>query len=235
MFRRFNPPPKTASTSRSPVPTKVAEILSKSQYKLRQQISAASGSGQPSAVQSDSDSSGDEGLVNPNEIDFNSAFFDVKAKDPSEQQQIENGAPVFDCNAGMNLSDSSDEDNDNIAEVPAKSSKNAAKTKSIVNQINKKSSNEMHDFSSLQDFAKNLEMAKAQLEKLKHKGTTASKANTDESDVTRLLSLGEGATISATPSRKRKRKDGRHSDESDWENVSGKKQKSILSYFIKKS
>lgn len=208
----------------------MAEILSNSQYKRRQQISSASN---PRAVLSDSDSSDGEGLVNPNDIDFNSEFFDVKAKDTAEQQPVENGAPVFDCNAGMNLSDSSDEDNADFDEVPAETSTSSAKTKSLVNQINKKSSNEMHDFSSLQDFAKNLETAKAHLEKLKQKEKGTSKANTDESDVTRLLSLGEGATTSGTPSRKRKQKDG-HSDESDWENVSGKKQKSILSYFIRK-
>lgn len=218
LFRRYNPPPK--AVPRSPVPAKVADILSNSEFKQRKQMASTSGSEQASAVQSDSESS-DDGLVNPNEIDFNSEFFDVKTKDQGNQQQ--NNAPVFDCNAGMNLSDTSDDDNEEFDEVAPQTTDDSIKKPSIVDKINKKSSNEMHDFSSLQNFAKNLESAKAHLIKLKEKETSTSK--TDESDITKLLSLGEGAPVSKTPSRKRKHKDGKQSDDSDWENVSGKKKK----------
>lgn len=227
LFRRYNPPPQTGH--RSPVPAKVNDILSSSQYAQRKQMpstsTSTSGSAQASAVQSDSGSSDDEGLVNPNEIDFNSEFFNVKANKVSNQQ--EERAPTFDCNAGMHLSDSSEEDGDDFAEVAPTTNDDSPKKPSIVDKINKKSSSEVHDFSSLESFAKNLEAAKAHLAKLKEK--EANTSNTDESDITKLLSLGEGgATVSAPSSRKRKHKDDKqHSDDSDWENVSGKKQRVI--------
>lgn len=230
LFRRYNPPPKNGP--KSPVPAKVAEILSGSQYKKRHQMpstsTSTSGSAQASVMQSDSESSEDEGLVNPNEIDFNSEFFDVKAnKQENQQQQQQDSAPVFDCNAGMNLTDSSDEDDDKeFSEVAAETNDEPVKKPSIVDRINKKSSKEVHDFSSLHTFAKNLESAKAQLAMLKEKEASTSKANTDESDITKLLSLGEGMASISTPSRKRKNKvDKHHSDDSEWENVSGKKQR----------
>lgn len=216
LFRRYNPPPKTVN--KSPVPSKVADILSNSQYKERKpKMSTAD---KKAAVFSDSDSSDDDGLVNPSQLDFNSEFFDLKAT-VNRDNQSEPSAPVFDCNAGMNLSDSSDDENEEFDEVTA----NTPKKSSIINKINSKSSNEMHDFSSLQNFAKNLESAKAQLEKLKNKEVNAStsKSAADESDITKLLSLGEGATTSSPSGRKRKHKEGQHSDDSEWENVSGKK------------
>lgn len=231
LFRRYNPPPKTVS--RSPVPAKVADILSNSQYKARSQLEKKPATS-VRAVFSDSESSADEGLVNPNELDFNSEFFDVKAI-KSRTNEPSSSEPVFDCNAGMKLSDSDDDDDDDdFAEVANESNDNetSKKTSSIINQINSKSGNQMHDFSSLQNFAQNLESAKAQLAKLKQKDASGSAANAgDESDITKLLSMGEGsiavsATTSTTPStsqRKRKHKDGQHSDDSEWENVSGKK------------
>lgn len=221
LFRRYNPPPK--SVSKSPVPSKVADILSNSQFKQRKQMASTSGSEQASAVQSDSGSSDEDGLVNPNEIDFKT--IDVKAKQSNNQEQQRNNVPVFDCNAGMNLSDSSDEDSDEFTEVSPESNEEPNKKPSIVDKINKVSSHEMHDFSSLQDFAKNLESAKAHLEKLKENEANTSK--TDKIDIKKLLSLGEGASAKTlnTPNRKRRHKDEQQSDDSDWENVSGKKQK----------
>lgn len=180
------------------------------------------------AVFSDSDSSDDDGLVNPNELDFNSEFFDVK-KFPNRSNEQESSAPTFDCNAGMKLSDSSDDD-DEFTEVSTDAAATAANTgtpkkPSIINQINSISGDQMHDFSSLQNFAKNLESAKAHMEKLNAKEANAStsKASVDESDITKLLSMGEGTAKSSGTNRKRKHKDGQHSDDSEWENVSGKK------------
>lgn len=164
-----------------------------------------------SAILSDSESS-DDGLVNPDDIDLNSDFFAVKKTSNGNQQPC---APTFDCNAGMQLSDSSDDDE--LREVPDDSA--ATKKPSVVDRINKKSSKEMHDFSSLQSFAKNLESAKAHLALLKEKEAKSGKNQADESDITKLLSLGEGVALTSISSRKRKH--GRHSDDSDWENVSG--------------
>lgn len=229
LFRRYNPPPKTIS--KSPIPAKVNDILSNSQYKSNKSLThppkdkAASAR----AVFSDSESSDDDGMVDPNELDFSSEFFDVKKTANRSNELESNSVPAFDCNAGVKLSDSSDDDDDDgFTEVATGAADTATPKKpSIIDQINSKSGHEMHDFSSLQSFAKNLESAKAQMEKLKAKEAHAStsKANADESDITKLLSMGEGTStaITSASSRKRKHKDGQHSDDSDWENVSGKK------------
>lgn len=185
---------------------------------------------QESATQSDSESSDDAGLVNPNEFNFNSDFFNVNANKQQSNEQQQNNEPAFDCNAGLNLSDSSD--NDELDEIPSETNKDADEKPSIIDQINKKSSNEMHDFSNLQTFAKNLESAKAQLEKLKDKELNTSMANTNETDITKLLSLGEGPS---TSSRKRKHDAGQHSDDSEWENVSGRKKcHNLITNYMKK-
>lgn len=185
---------------------------------------------------SDSGSSDEDGLVDPNKIDLNSTFFTTK---PIVQQEASE-APNFDCNAGMNLSDSSDnEDNDekneNNYSADVDDSGEKKKTSSIINDINKQSSSEVHDFSHLQQFNKNLESAKEQLTKLKEKEASTSKA-ADESDITKLLSLGEGTNSSHTTlsqsNRKHKssQRNAQNSDDSDWENVSGKRRK-ITNYF----
>lgn len=194
LFRKHNPSSKIVSEST--VPSKVADILSSSHFKPSKQMRKTT------ETQSDSESSDDDGLINPNEIDLNSDFFNFETN--NQQNPVKNSAPVFDCNAGMNLSDSSD--NEQLS--------------SIVHKINKKSSSEIHDFSSLQNFAKNLETAKAYLENLNCEKLKKSEANADESDINKLLSLGEGTS---TNNRKRKLKVRQHSDDSDWENVSGKK------------
>lgn len=228
LFRRYNPPPKTVS--KSPIPAKVADILSNSQYKSDKPLMhpPKDKASSARAVFSDSDSSDDDGLVNPNELDFSSEFFDVKKVANRSNELESNSAPTFDCNAGVKLSDSSDDDDNEFTEVAKDAADTASPKKpSIINQINSKSGHEMHDFSSLHSFAKNLESAKAQMEKLKAKDAHAStsKANADESDITKLLSMGEGTAAATTSAsnRKRKHKDGQHSDDSDWENVSGKK------------
>lgn len=234
LFRRYNPPPKTVS--KSPIPSKVNDILSNSQYKAnKSQINPSknmASSSARNAVFSDSGSSDDDGLVNPNELDFSSKFFDVKNVANQSNEEESNAAPAFDCNAGMKLSDSSDDDDGNeFAEVGAEAEKtDTPKKASIINQINSKSGNQMHDFSSLHSFAKNLESAKAQMEKLKAKDANASTSKADETDITKLLSMGEGTATSSGPSRKRKHKDGQHSDDSEWENVSGKKRAKHLTY-----
>lgn len=174
------------------------------------------------AVFSDSDSSDDDGLVNPNELDFSSEFFDVK-KVTNRSNEQESSAPTFDCNAGVKLSDSSDNDDDDNEFTEVATDAGTPKKPSIIDQINSKSGNQMHDFSSLHSFAKNLESAKAQMAKLKSKEANASTSKADESDITKLLSMGEGTATSSGTNRKRKHKDGQHSDDSDWENVSGKK------------
>lgn len=248
LVRRVNPPPKSTG---SPVPVKVANILSNLQYVKRKQMAPSQSRSSQSLVEtqnsncndkksdSESESSGDEGLVRPSEIDFDSDMF----KAPSKQAAITSSeAPSFDCNAGMKLSDSSDDDDENEEnDFVAASTSDRAETKGrnvLIDKINKKSSGEVHDFSNLEQFAKNLESAKAHLQKMKDKETNAAKSGgaTIESDVAKLLSMGEQNSVAIAAvagSRKRKHKDERPSDDSDWENVSGKKQRLMTDFLIR--
>lgn len=138
--------------------------------------------------------------------------------------------------AGTRLSDSSDDEQDSVAHKK----KAHAKTGSITARINEQSSAEVRDFSDFHAFHNNLESAKAHLKKLcdEEKSTipSSTKKNksssaADETDVTKLLSLGEGGsgtTTDSKSSRKRKKPINPDTDDSDWENVSGKKKKWIL-------
>lgn len=182
-------------------------------------MSSANAAGATSTAQSDSESSEDEGLVKPSQLDLNSEFFDVKCNQP---KQTPSEAPVFDCNAGVRLSDSSESDDDEFCPVESETKVESTNKPSIVDQINKKSSSEVHDFSSLQNFAKNLESAKAHLEKLTKNETKAATVNADESDINKLLSMGESSTTISAPNGKRKQREDDQSD-SDWENVTGKR------------
>lgn len=246
--RHFNPRPKSTG---SPVPVKVANILSNLQYVKRKQM-APSQSNHSDAKQtaesnqkkfdSESESSGDEGLVRPSDIDFNADMFKAPSKTAAATSTE---APSFDCNAGMKLSDSSDTDgNDENEEndfVEASTS-NMVQIKSrnvLIDKINQKSSGEVHDFSNLQEFAKNLESAKAHLQKMKDKEANTAKSGgaTNESDVAKLLSMGEQKSVATAAkgagSRKRKHKDEQPLDDSDWENVSGKKQRLMTDFLIR--
>lgn len=133
----------------------------------------------------------------------------------------------------MHLSDSSDNDDDNedvdddVRTTALSADANAAGRKTIIGEINAKSSANVRDFSDFQTFTKNLDAAKAHMKKLESKQITS----TDETDITKLLSLGEGSSKDTTGGHKplnRKRKKAEHdSDNSDWENVaSGKTKKS---------
>lgn len=176
---------------------------------------------------SSSSSSDDEGLVNPAEI----VLAEIAGAAASAAADT---APVFDCNAGLRLSDSSDgegggDGEDGGAPIPDTQKK---ETNPLHSKINEKSSAEVRDFSDLQTFHQNLESAKEHLKKLcddqkaSSGAAEAESARDDNTDVTKLLSLGEGTSADAGSQPTRKRKKQQHdSDDSEWENVSGKQPK----------
>lgn len=178
--------------------------------------------------ESESESSDDDGLVAPDELNFTQIAADAAASAAANSSK--EIIPTFDCNAGMRLSDSSDnenEDADGDASEHSADTKTAEK-KSIIGQINAKSSAGAREFSDFQTFTKNLDAAKAHMKKLEAKQTTS----TDETDITKLLSLGEGSasntTVNHKSSQSRKRKKLDHeSDGSDWENVASGKAKKL--------
>lgn len=154
----------------------------------------------------DSDSSCDDYLVNPNEIDLNSDFFAAGTSKQHGSANFKEEPPKFDCNIGV-LSDSDDDENDNINEEPCTSSK-------------------LLDFQGHQSFNKNLENVKEMLNNFK-----SSQFGREEHDVdiTKLLAIGESSTKqtpvkeSSAKMRKLKSTQANESD-SDWEEVGERSQ-----------
>lgn len=233
LYRKYKPPPKTLNSSTSsankPLPPKIANILSKSRFENTKILPSTSQTAVAATYESESGSSDDDGLVAPDELDFKSIAADAAATaTANSSKEI---IPTFDCNAGMHLSDSSDNDDasddDDHKTTSLPADPETTIKKSIIGEINAKSSANVRDFSDFQTFTKNLDEAKAHMKKLEAKQTTS----TDETDITKLLSLGEGSSKSSGGNHKtisRKRKKAEHdSDNSDWENVaSGKAKKS---------
>lgn len=232
LYRKYNPPPKTLNSSISssvvtkPLPPKIAKILFKSGFEKTKTIPSTSQTTANDAYNSQSASSDEDGLVAPDELDFNTIAADAAAASVANLNK--ETIPQFDCNAGIRLSDSSEnEDGDGYLAVATELSAgtNAVEKNSVISQINAKSSAGVRDFNDFQAFTKNLNAAKAHMKKLEAKQTTSA----DETDITKLLSLGEGSSASATvknpktPNRKRKKNEYDSDDSGDWENVvSGK-------------
>lgn len=226
MFRKYRPPPKTlqpstSSLPREPLPTKIANILENSRYQKSKSVISPSDAKAPTANDDadDSSSSDDDGLVNPADLDFSQI-----TKSVSNANNSKDAVPSFDCNAGMRLSDSSDDEEENNCQTadPAKHQ--------LVDHVKEKSSHEVRDFSDFHAFQNNFESAKNHLKKLCDDQKTLSSSKTsptkgDHSDVTKLLSLGEAqpSTSNATANPRKRQKNRNDSDDSDWENVSGNK------------
>lgn len=229
LYRKYKPPPKTLNTSTStakkPLPPKIANILSYSRFEKTKILPSTLQSTATATYESESESSDDDGLVAPDELDFNSIAADAAATSIANVNK--EMVPTFDCNAGMRLSDSSDDDDDKVNITEHFVETHPAKKDTIIGQINAKSSAGVRDFSDFQAFTKNMNAAKAHMKKLEAKQTTS----TEETDITKLLSLGEGSSNNTRTAENhktlnRKRKKNEHdSDDSDWENVTSGKVK----------
>lgn len=231
LYRKYNPPPKTLASSPSavkkPIPPKIANILSNARFEKTKMLPSTSQKAAAATYESESESESDDGgLVAHDELDFNSIAADAAAT--SAANSSKEIVPTFDCNAGMRLSDSSDNEGDDVDVDTTEHSADTdpAQKKSIIGKINAKSSAGVREFSDFQTFTKNLDAAKAHMKKLEAKQPTS----TDETDITKLLSLGEGSNNAENhniPNRKRKKHE-HDSDDSDWEKVaSGKTRKKL--------
>ncbi|KAL1392867.1 hypothetical protein pipiens_012160 [Culex pipiens pipiens] len=177
--------------------------------------SSPSTSSKPAKVDSDSDS-GDEHLVNADQLDLNSDFFtEAPAKASAEN------APRFDCDAGMRLSDS---DSDEPADDDQKSAEEIEKAKrdankKLIAKINKDSQGFVN-FEGLTEFNRKIEQAKAKLAATKEVPSEA------PSGVSDLLAMGEQKAESSkgkSMARSARKKDD--SDDDDWEDVEDKEER----------
>ncbi|XP_055539258.1 DNA repair protein complementing XP-C cells homolog [Wyeomyia smithii] len=157
----------------------------------------------------DSESSGDEHLVNPDQLDLSSDFFKAAPSDAGPSKQA---CPSFDCNAGMHLSDSSEGEGENGKLSVDRSAEAKRDTnRKLISNINKNSTSFVQ-FEGLNEFNRIVEQAKERASSFNFM-----QAATDNStDIGVLLAMGEHH-----PEEKRKKSKSnfeRNSD-SDWEEV----------------
>ncbi|XP_065090200.1 DNA repair protein complementing XP-C cells homolog isoform X2 [Ochlerotatus camptorhynchus] len=171
----------------------------------------------------DSDSSGDEHLVNPEQLDLNSDFFiEPPAEKPAEE------VLQFDCNAGVQLSDSSEEEGSDQGE-PSEQGEDAKRqaNKKLIAKINQKSQSFVN-FEGLQHLNEKIDQAKEQLALFKAKESTSDGLV----NIGDLLALGEHheekpptrKTGKSKPLKKKKEEDS----DSDWEEVEEKEENQPL-------
>lgn len=139
----------------------------------------------------DSDSSVENYLVNPNELDLASDFF-------NPDKAVASNVPNFDCNVGVSLSDSDEEET--FEAVPSTS---AAAAKFM-------------DFDSHHSFQRNLENAKEQLRNFKSKDFGQDNCDVD---VNKLLAIGEPSLVAKKSTKSKRKEVMSSSDESDFEEV----------------
>lgn len=181
------------------------EILDRAQYKKRPSITLS---------QDESESSGDEHLIDPNKVDLSSSYF----QENNDKSQTGKQSPKFDCNVGC-LSDSDDEDVDDDQD-----------------STNIKSDNKKLELESFDSFNKKIEDAKEMLKNYnkRHKEDSIIEEATVSTDVTALLALGESKpAVVASPKKEpklsqKRKKHHRDDSEDDWEEVDGKRIKTKL-------
>uniref|UniRef100_A0A8D8BPB6 DNA repair protein complementing XP-C cells homolog n=1 Tax=Culex pipiens TaxID=7175 RepID=A0A8D8BPB6_CULPI len=194
-----------------PLNSSVSDILKSCQFQKKKNFTASQGEPKrlkPVARNDESESSGDEHLINPEKLDLNSDFFNRQEK--LEERAV--AVPQFDCNAGMNLSDSSDGEEASEGKLPASIPKLAADQ--LISKINESSSGFMN-FNNLGEFNKKIQEAKDMLKNYQTKESQEGK----EEDVSNLLALGE-AEAGVSPGKiGQASQPDIESEESDWEEV----------------
>lgn len=147
-------------------------------------------------------------MVDPASINLKSNFFNSNTKFPKET------VPNFDCNVGLKMSDS-EEDDENFENIPSTSSFAAKCLTSL------KEKKQEADFSKHQKFTQKLEIAKEHLKNFKSNAFVGD--DKTEVDISKLLEQGE-IDKESNSKESRVTKSKKHiaeSDESDWEEVCG--------------
>uniref|UniRef100_A0A182VXS5 Rad4 beta-hairpin domain-containing protein n=1 Tax=Anopheles minimus TaxID=112268 RepID=A0A182VXS5_9DIPT len=186
---------KEIAPAKPPLNSSVSDILQKCQYQRKPQASVGSQS-----AADDSDSSGDDHLVDPEKLDLGATFFNKD--EPTKATGSTDRPPPFDVNAGMRLSDSSEgEESQTVGgeSLPASISKRAADK--LISHINQQSS-EFMNFTNLDQFTAKVEEAKKLLKSYQHRENVGRESTTDvinnsaptnaeQENVSSLLAMGE--------------------------------------------
>ncbi|XP_058823925.1 DNA repair protein complementing XP-C cells homolog [Topomyia yanbarensis] len=196
---------KTTPESRKPRPVKT-KLTMMERKTLYEKYRAIRKSDHKSLIAKcdDSESSGDEHLVEPDKLDLNSDFF------ASTASQGPSNVPNFDCNAGM-LTDSSEDD---LSKTDEKTKRET--NKKLIARINQTSQSYVQ-FAALNEFNNKMEQAKSNASSF-----NAKEAGTDNStDIGVLLAMGEQPDQSSSKSSQKAKRNKNDSD-SDWEEVEDK-------------
>ncbi|XP_036330871.1 DNA repair protein complementing XP-C cells homolog [Rhagoletis pomonella] len=199
LYNKYRPPPKTFPSPNSAGSNSPSASTSRTASKNAKMPNESGEHGNDSS----SESSVEDYLVNPADIDLKSSFFNVRHEDKAKSTSP---APFFDCNVGITkLSDSGSEDNN--------------ESSADEQQANGKA----FDFANLLDNVNSLERAKETIAKraadTKKQNTkiTGDKCNTTVMDVNSLLALGEKQSHAAMRSIKPKDDGGEEDDEGEAE------------------
>lgn len=212
LFNRYKPPPKPFASPKLTNP-KLSSILEKSQYKKKQSIFVT-----PSNTQGDdgSSSSGDDHLVDPNDIDLASSFYTRKSIPNDSKTSTEPTAST------SKLEESSDDDGDDMVDV------NDQDNSDNESEEGTKKIEDSEDLRKLIEFAENLEKIKQEkklIEDCSKKSGNMKTSNYNDVKISDLLNMGEEKqNIIHEPKRKHPKKKTKTADsDSDWEDVEGKK------------
>lgn len=141
----------------------------------------------------DSESSSDDYLIDSRTLDLKSKFFDVAGPSTASTSSV----PNFDCNVGLNLTDSDDDDEFEAVNEPA------VKPTAV-------------NLSRNVNFNEDLEKAKKYLENFRSNSTVKNDQNLD---VTKLLAIGESTAANNIPPVKKRKTARAAESDSDWEDV----------------
>ncbi|XP_037955021.1 DNA repair protein complementing XP-C cells homolog [Teleopsis dalmanni] len=231
LYNKYRPPPKTISSPNSAGHNSPSASTSRTASK---NLRTPNESNNEVLNDSSSDSSVDNYFVKANELDLHSSFFDVHKK--MQPIQLTSAAPNDNCFVTGNLSDSGSEDNNDT------SGEEKTKAKAF-------------DFRQLLENASSLERIKETIDKRniqKEANKEVDNSTTAQMDVNALLALGEKQNLNSDSGDKEQKLDigpsklsktkstrvkrhvktrptstvvGGDTDESDFEEVAGRKRK----------
>uniref|UniRef100_A0A182XXB3 Rad4 beta-hairpin domain-containing protein n=1 Tax=Anopheles stephensi TaxID=30069 RepID=A0A182XXB3_ANOST len=216
---------KEIAPAKAPLNSSVTDILDKCQYQRK-----------PKSVadDDDSDSSGDDHLVNPEKLDLGAKFFSKRENSAEPSGSAAAAPPHFDVNSGMRLSDSSAEegegDRTNGEEsLPASIPKRAADR--LISHLNQQSGEYMN-FTNLDQFTAKVEEAKRLLKSYQQREQLPPAGNNESTDaaassptkgpqenVSSLLAMGEKDGEGGRVDVKQRNEPADNSSDSEWEEV----------------
>lgn len=201
---------KETKPDQPPLNSSIIDILKQCEYQKKRSSCRGPMASAEENCKDGSESSGDDHLVNPQNLNLNSDFFTH-----ADHKQRGNELPQFDCNAGMNLSDSSDEEEPSCAPVAL-----GVHQADVAGLDNNGIIDANVNFTQHEDFTRKIDAAKQLFNNYKSTQSATGKENNKTDNVSNLLALGEiMAGTSLKKSAQASQLDDVSDGASDWEEV----------------